>query len=128
MQFLHFPHLLPELLISDKKKTGLIHLLMSCMRWSNEEGWKKKTLGILILNESKNISDKLRKMNIQVKLTLLVVETQVRVATGQKQHKQIPGKFYSEFIYLIILNTKIKHKRVMRETCITPLKQLRVCK
>lgn len=63
-------------------------------------------------------------MNIQVKLTLLVVETQVRVATGQEQHKQIPGKFYSEFIYLIILNTKIKHKRVMRETCIIPLKQL----
>lgn len=52
------------------------------------------------------------------------METQVWVTTGQEQHKQIPGKLFSEFIYLIIFNTKIKHKRIMGETCITPLKQL----
>lgn len=47
-----------------------------------------------------------------MKLSLLVVETVVRVATGQDQHKQIRGKLFSECVYLIF-NTEVKHKRVM---------------
>lgn len=58
-------------------------------------------------------------MNIHMKLTLLVVEA---VATGQEQHKQIPGKLFSACVHLIS-NTEIKHKKVIKQTfLITPLK------
>lgn len=74
---------------------------------------------VLILYKTKNISDKCIKMNIHMKLTLLVVEA---VVTGQEQHKQIPGKLFSECVHLIS-NPEIKHKRVIKQTfCITPLK------
>lgn len=53
-------------------------------------------------------------MNIHMKLTLFVVETVVRAATGQEQHKQIPEKLFSECAYLIF-NTEIKHRRVISD-------------
>lgn len=51
------------------------------------------------------------------------MERVVRVATGREQHKQIPGKLFSEYVYLMF-NTEIKHKVIKQTFCITPLKQL----
>lgn len=74
------------------------------------------------MKEKISQTNKFRKMNTRMNLTLLVVETPGRVATGQEQDKQTQGNFFSEFVYLIILSTEIRQKRVMREICITPRK------
>lgn len=83
---------------------------------------------VLILDESKNTSNKrIQKNEYPSEINSACCgNTAVRgPARSQEQRKQTPGKLFSEFVYLIIFNTEIKPKRVIRETfCITPLKQL----
>lgn len=69
---------------------------------------------VLVLDENKNFSSKLRKINEYPNEINSVVETVVRAAKGQEQHKQIPEKLFSECAYLIF-NTEIKHQRVISD-------------